>query len=195
MAETLTWRLVGRNPHAIPPADWRERLAARLGHRPRRLGLHAELALFGALEALAEAGETSLAEPTLLRVCSARGPISAVKTALDQASEGLPLPFAFLQSQPSQMLAALSSALQWQGDASFMVTADPLTLVTMSARQAGRRGLLLGWVDESPPQSEWLRFIPCDAPGQPFTPATDFAQFSSGTARWLRLQDGRLDVA
>jgi hypothetical protein len=195
MAEAFAWQLTGRNPHALAPGDWRERLAARLGHRPRRLGVHAELAAFGALEALAASGESSLPDATLLRVCSARGPASAVATVLEQAREGLPLPFAFLQAQPSQMLAALAGALRWQGDASFVVTADPLDLVTMAARQAGRRGLLLGWVDEAPALSEWLRFIPCETPPRAFAPATDCAQFSSGGARWIRLQDGRVAVA
>jgi hypothetical protein len=196
MAETLTWRIAGRNPHPVPPADWRDRLAARLGHRPRRLGLHAELALFGALEALAAAGETSLAEPITLRVGSARGPVSAVSAVLEQARQDLPMPFAFLQSQPSQMLAALSSALNLQGDASFVVTADPLTLVRMAACQPGRGGLLLGWVDESPNRSEWLRFIPCDPPHRPFIAVTDFAQLTtSGAAQWLQLHEVRLAVA
>jgi hypothetical protein len=195
MAEVFAWQLAGRSHHAPLPADWRERLAARLGQRPRRLGLHAELALFGALEALAAAGESSLPESTLLRVCSARGPVSAVGAVLEQVREGLPMPFAFLQAQPSQMLAALAAALQWQGDASFVVTADPFDLVKISARQAGRRGLLLGWVDEAPARSEWLRFIPCDVPLREFAPATDCAQFTSGGARWLRLHDGQFAVA
>ena len=33
---------------APPPPDWRERLAVRLGKRPRRLGAWAELAVYGA---------------------------------------------------------------------------------------------------------------------------------------------------
>lgn len=164
MVETIAWEVMGRNASPVPPADWRDRLAVRLGQRPRRLGLLGELALFGALEALAAAGETSLPEDTLVRICSARGPVSAVGTVLEQARVGPPLPFAFLQSQPSQLLAALSAALKWQGDASFVATADPLDLVRMAARQAGRRGMLLGWVDESPARSEWLRLAPCDAP-------------------------------
>lgn len=184
MPETYAWKVVGRNPWPAPPADWRDRLATRLGQRPRRLGLHAELALFGALEALAVAGETTLPETTLVRVGSARGPVGAVGAVLEQAREGLPMPFAFLQAQPSQMLAALSAALQWQGDASFVVAADPPALATMAARQAGRRGMLLGWVDESPARSEWLRLVPCEAPPQPAAPAADFVQLTSGGLPW-----------
>lgn len=187
MAETFAWEVLGRNPHPAPPADWRERLAVRLGQRPRRLGLHAQLALFGALEALADAGETSLPQATLLRVGSARGPVSAVAAVLEQARAGLPMPFAFLQAQPSQMLAALSAALQWQGDASFVATADPLELVLMAAHHARRRGMLLGWVDESPAKSEWLRLAPCDAPALPLSPVADFGQLASGARLVLAL--------
>ena len=192
MAEAFAWQVVGRNPWPVPPEDWRDRLAARLGQRPRRLGLHAQLALFGALEALAAAGETSLPEATLVRVGSARGPVSAVATVLAQAREGLPMPFAFLEAQPSQMLAALSAALRWQGDGSFMAIAEPLELVRMAVRQAGRRGMLLGWVDEAPAQSEWLRLLPGEAPPQPLAPVTDFTQLTSANVQWLAWQDGCL---
>lgn len=192
MAETLAWKVAARTACPAPPPDWRDRLAARLGQRPRRLGLHAELALFGALEALAAAGETCLPPATLVRVGSARGPVSAVGAVLQQAREDLPMPFSFLQAQPSQMLAALSGALQWQGDASFVVTADPLALVTMAARQAGRGGMLLGWVDESPAHTEWLRLLPSDLPLQSVSPLADIGQLTAGALLALRGRDGCL---
>lgn len=195
MAEGQVWRIAGRTA-AGPVADgWRERLVARLGQRPRRLGVHAELALSGALEALAAAGETALPPDTLLRVCSLRGPAAAIDDVLDQAKSDLPLPFSFLQSQPSQMLAALAAALQWQGDASFVLMRDPLALVTLAARQAGRRGMLLGWVEESPATSHWLRLVPCEAPPHPFVPAARFAQLAMPATRWLQLQPGGIAIA
>jgi hypothetical protein len=194
MADVFTWRIAGRTPGPLAD-DWRERLVARLGQRPRRLGLHAELAVFGALEALAAAGETALPPDTLLRVCSLRGPAAAIGQALDQASSDLPLPFSFLQSQPSQMLAAIAAALQWQGDASFVPMRDPLALITLAARQAGRRGMLLGWVEESPGHSQWLRLVPCAAPPQPFVAATRLAQLSAPETGWVQLRPAGIALA
>lgn len=46
------WQVTGRSFGL--PADWRERLVARLGQRPRRLGTWTELALYGALECLVD---------------------------------------------------------------------------------------------------------------------------------------------
>jgi hypothetical protein len=195
MAEAFTWQIAGRTPAGALPEDWRERLIGRLGQRPRRLGIHAELALFGALEALAAAGETRLPQQTLLRVCSLRGPVTAIDQALEQARSDLPLPFSFLQSQPSQMLAALAGALQWQGDASFVLKRDPLDLLTLAARQAARRGMLIGWVEESPGQSQWLRLIPCAAPPQAFVTAASLAQLSAPETRWLQLQPAGIALA
>lgn len=195
MADGLAWRIAGRTLPGPVADDWRERLVARLGERPRRLGVHAELALFGALEALAAAGETALPPDTLLRVCSLRGPVAAIGGVLDQAKNDLPLPFSFLQSQPSQMLAALAAALRWQGDASFVLMRDPLALVTLAARQAGRRGMLLGWVEESPATSHWLRLVPCEVPPQPFVAMASFAQLAAPATRWLQLQPGGIAFA
>jgi hypothetical protein len=195
MAELPTWRIAGRTPPGPPPDDWRERLIARLGQRPRRLGLHTELALFGALEVLAAAGEPTLPQGTLLRVCSLRGPVSAIAQVLEQAQSELPLPFAFLQSQPSQMLAAIAGALKWRGDASFVLMRDPLALITLAARQAGRRGMLLGWVAESPSQSQWLRLVPCAAPEQAFVAVTSVAQLDAPATRWLQLQPAGIALA
>lgn len=195
MPEVLTWRITARTS-AVAPADWRERLVAHLGQRPRRLGLFTELALYGALETMAETGEKDLPEDTLVRVCSLRGAVSAVIQVLEQARSELPMPFSFLQSQPSQTLAALSSALRWQGDGSFVLSRDPLALVTLAARQAGQRGLLLGWVEEEEPaRSQWLRLIPDTVPNKPFVPALHFAQMSDPQTTWLQLHGDGIAIA
>lgn len=194
MPDRPTWRIAGRTEPGLPD-DWRERLIGRLGQRPRRLGLYTELALFGALEALAAAGEATLPGEALVRVCSLRGSASAIGQVLEQAGSDLPLPFSFLQSQPSQMLAALAATLKWQGDASFVLMRDPLALATLAARQAGRRGMLLGWVEEAPGQSQWLRLVPCEAPPQAFVAATEPAQLSAPTTRWLQLRPAGIAFA
>ena len=79
MADGMTWQITGRSAFSAVPDDWHARLVQHLGQRPRRLGLHTELALFGAFEALAEAGERTLPPETLVRVCSLRGPVTAGK--------------------------------------------------------------------------------------------------------------------
>jgi hypothetical protein len=149
---------------ATPPEDWRAQLAARLGRRPRRIGLWAELALYGARRCLDAAGEATLPAQALLCVASLRGPVAVTRATIDQLATGLPMPFGFLQSQPSQMIAALCEALAWQGDARFMLTRDAQVLRALVLREAGPEGVLLGWVDEGTVlRSEWWRLAPARA--------------------------------
>jgi len=196
MAEVVAWRIAGRTPLAPLSADWRERLVAHLGQRPRRLGLFTELALYGALETLTAAGERTLPEDTLVRVCSLRGAVSAFHQVLEQSATDLPMPFSFLQSQPSQMLAALSGALKWQGDAGFMLTRDPLALIALAMRQAGQHGLLLGWVEEEEPaRSQWLRLVPGVSPDKRFVPVRDLGQLFDPQTTWLQLHGNGVAIA
>lgn len=154
------WRTT-THPRALP-ADWHARLCERLGQRPRRLGGWAELALYGARACLDAAGEDSLPHGALLVVASLRGAVDATRAAIAQtAASGLPKPFTFLQSQPSQMLAALCQHLRWDGDARFMLTRDRATLERLALLESGPGGVLLGWVDEGPQAgSEWWRLVP-----------------------------------
>ena len=144
------------------PADWRERLATRLGQRPRRIGPWAELALYGARLCLDAAGESALPPGTQLRVASLSGPLGASRLISEQARSGLPMPFAFMQSQPSQMLAALSQHLAWQGDARFTVCRDRDALLQLAVHECGAAGLLFGWVEEDL-RTEWWRVL---SPGE-----------------------------
>ena len=144
-----------------PPEDWRERLCTRLGQRPRRLGLWAELALFGAIQCLDDANEPRLAPNALLFVASMRGPVMATRAAIEQLRVGMPMPFTFLQSQPSQMVGALCQHLRWRGDARFVLSRDPAALLRLVQRESGAAGFFLGWVDEgASPRSEWWRMVP-----------------------------------
>jgi len=171
------WRITGRtNPDGLPK-NWRDQLAERLGQRPRRIGLLAELALYGALNCLAAAGESGLPHKDLLRLSSLRGSRSAIFRTLDQGRDDLPLPFSFLQSQTSQILAALAVALNWQGDASIISARDPLDVVKLACHQAGSNGILLGWVEEDDPATSlWLRLVPCALPPAGFSTAENFAE-------------------
>ncbi len=163
---TGTFRIAGRFRAAPPAAEWREELAARLGARPRRAGIWAELALYGATACLADAQETMLPPEAQILVASHRGALSATRAVLEQGRDDLPLPLSFLQTQPSQMLAVLAAHLAWTGDASFICSRDPLDALRLAAAQAAPQGVLLGWVDETDPgATAWLRLLPATGAG------------------------------
>jgi hypothetical protein len=140
------------------PDGWRDDLARRLGSRPRRIGPWAELALYGARLCLEQAGEATLPAGAALRVASLSGPMDATRTIAEQARSTLPLPFSFMQSQPSQMLAALAQSLGWQGDARFVMSRDVTTTIELAQLEAGPQGLLIGWVEEGR-RTEWWRMV------------------------------------
>jgi hypothetical protein len=159
---TSQWRITAHtvvDPSTEP--DWRDQLAARLGQRPRRIGPWAELALHGARRCLDEAGETTLPPSASLRVASLSSAGLATQACIAQCRTGLPMPFSFMQSQPSQMLAALSQHLAWQGDAGFVVSRDKAAVRRLAEREAGPAGVLLGWVEEGDAaRCEWWRLVP-----------------------------------
>jgi len=158
-------------------ADWREQLASRLGGRPRRLGRWAELGLYGALECLAVGAENTLAEQAVLVLSSQHGPALAMRSAVAQVCEGLPLPLTFLQIQPSQLLASLAAQLRWCGDARFFTHPDPLCVLTLALTVAESHadGVLLGWVNELEVESSvWLRLQPVADPGGVWCAPSDF---------------------
>jgi hypothetical protein len=141
-----------------PPQNWRAHLAQRLGARPRRLGLWAELALYGALGCLDVAAEKTLPATANILVASRYGPIEPVRATWQQMQDGLPMPLSFLQTQPSQMLAALATSLNWHGDACFTHACNPADVMRLAAARGGAAGTLLGWVDEAGQGSTvWLR--------------------------------------
>lgn len=139
------------------PADWRDQLARRLGTRPRRIGGWAELALLGARLCLDAAQEEQLPAGTLLRVVGVHGPMGATRLVAEQATQGLPLPFTFMQSQPSQTLAALSQHLGWQGDARYVLSRDAHATLQLAQLESGPAGLLIGTVTEDH-RTEWWRY-------------------------------------
>jgi hypothetical protein len=191
-----TWQIIGRAPAGLssdawPPADWRDQLAKRLGHRPRRIGILAELALYGALDCLETAKETALPADVMVQVCSLRGSVSAISQVLEQNREGLPMPFSFLQSQTSQILPALAAALSWQGEAR-----NPMDLALLACQRSDGAGMLLGWVEEmNPVRTAWLRLAPCNSPTLNFITASSFdAMIAPGTHYW-RLTQAAIEVA
>ena len=178
-----TFLVSGRCIAAPPPADWREQLAQMLGARPRRIGTWAELGLFGALHCMADAGEKTLPPDAQIWLGSLRGTYAATGVVLEQLREDLPMPLAFLQTQPSQLLAMLAAQMAWKGHACFVAGSEPHALMRLAGAQAGAGGLLLGWLDEAAGgETCWLRLQPCDAvTGGIAAPATA-ALFSAQTS-------------
>lgn len=156
MSGALRWRTLAHFAADPLPPGWRDRLWQRLGERPRRLGIWAELALYGARFCLDDADEAVLSPAASLWVCSLSGPRSATRAVSEQTHAGLTMPFTFLQSQPSQLLAALGLYLQWTGDARFMVSRHHLAVRRLAELEAGAAGFLIGLVEEDL-RTEWWR--------------------------------------
>jgi hypothetical protein len=150
--------VAGRCSETPPAADWRERLAAMLGERPRRIGLWAELGLYGALRCMENAGEKTLPRDAVLMLASLSGTHVASSAALDQMEDDLPMPLTFLQTQPSQLLALLAARLAFPGNAVFLAGASLAEARTLAELQGGQGGALVGWVDNlDGGATEWLR--------------------------------------
>ena len=153
--------LAGRYCADCLPADWREQLTEMLGARPRRIGIWAELALYGALRCMASAGERQLPATAGLLLSSRHGPCAAMRTLLEQSRDELPMPMGFLQAQPGQALATIAAQLAWIGDARFVAAAEPNAVLRLAAALGHEDGVLIGWVDEyEVPSSVWLRLKP-----------------------------------
>jgi hypothetical protein len=165
-----------------------------LGAKPRRIGTWAELGLYGALNCMADAGEKTLPPDAQIWLGSRRGTYAATDTVLAQLRDDLPMPLAFLQTQPSQLLAMLAAYLGWKGHACFVAGADPRALLRLAAVQAGKDGVLVGWVDEmAGGETNWLRLRPSDDLVAEFNPAS-FESLFSAQASHCRLGKAQLEV-
>jgi hypothetical protein len=129
---------------------------------------------------MADAGETALPQDALLLLGSRRGTYAATELVLEQMRDSLPMPLAFLQTQPSQTLALLAARLDWQGHACFVAGAEPQSLLRLAAAQSGAGGVLLGWVDETEAgATNWLRLRPVAEDGNEFAPVAADEMFSA----------------
>lgn len=152
--------ITGRCSETPPVEGWRDRLAQRLGEKPRRVGLWAELGLYGALSCMADANESTLPAGAVLLVASRGGTQGATAAAIEQMKDDLPMPLTFLQTQPSQLLAMLAARLDWQGNAEFLAGASFSELQHLAKLQMGPAGALIGWIDDADGGStEWLRIF------------------------------------
>ena len=178
-----TFTISGRYIATPPPADWREQLARMMGAKPRRIGTWAELALYGALRCMADTGEPTLPQDALLMLGSRCGTYAATNTVIAQMRDGLPMPLAFLQTQPSQVLALLAAQMNWKGHACFVADAQPQAFLRLAGAQAGDGGLLLGWVDEIDGGStHWLRLRGGATEKNGFIPALSDEMFSTNVS-------------
>ena len=165
-----------------------------LGAKPRRIGTWAELGLYGALRCMAEAGEKTLPQEAQIWLGSRRGTYAATDIVLKQLREDLPMPIAFLQTQPSQLLALLAAQTDWKGHACFVAGAEPQALLRLAAAQADKEGILLGWLDEiDGGVSSWLRLRPCADAADGFQAAAAEALFSAQISH-LRLVNTGVEV-
>lgn len=182
-----TFAITGRCLADPAPPDWRARLINRLGFRPRRMGVWAELGLYGVLECLADAGEAALPGEATILAASRHGAAAAIREAVAQARIDMPMPLTFLQTQPSQMLALVAAQIGWTGNACFVTSDHPQDLLRLAAVQAGPKGVLIGWVDEvGAGRSVWLRLFPSDVQAVNFQIAKESDIFTA-SARYLRI--------
>ena len=190
-----TFVISGRSIAAPPPPDWRENLTQMLGAKPRRIGTWAELGLYGALRCMADAGEPGLQQDANLMLASRRGTYAATDTVLAQMREDLPMPLAFLQTQPSQLLALLAAQLNWKGHACFFADTQTSALLRLASAQAGSGGALIGWVDEmNGGSSNWLRLHPDAADGIDFVPAISDNEIFALATSHVRIAAGQLQI-
>lgn len=185
----------GRCIAAPPPPEWRMHLTQMLGAKPRRIGTWAELGLYGALRCMADAGEAALPEDAILMLASRRGTYAATDLVLEQMREDLPMPLAFLQTQPSQLLALLAAQIQWKGHACFFACTEPHALLRLAAAQAGNGGVLLGWVDEMEGGStNWLRLRCADECADNFVPARTVEEIFSSAISHIYISEAALQI-
>lgn len=136
--------------------DWSAQLAILLGSKPRRLSRWCELGLFGALSCIKQSGQYDLSSDVAIRVYSEYGTVNATRIAMEQASEHLPMPFTFMQTQPCQIFNALGSAVGWHGDGS-VISGINQQQSEWALLQGINQSALLAWVDEVPePISCWI---------------------------------------
>lgn len=136
--------------------SWRAELITLLGDKPRRLSTWCELGLLGALSCVKTAQPSALPNDVPIRIYTESGTITATRRALEQNREHTPMPFTFMQTQPSQLFNALGGALAWNGDGATLSSQNLQQYETFALHEA-QQSVLLAWVEEEPqPISSWI---------------------------------------
>ncbi len=184
--QTRTFKINGRST-LLAGEDWHARLVGLLGHKPRRLSRWCELGLFGALTCIRQAGHAALPNDVAIRVSTEYGTLTATRSAMAQANDHLPMPFAFLQTQPGQLFNALGMALDWHGDA-HTTSCSNRAQNEIAMLQGIKQSALLARVDDSPePISHWLWLDKvADTTELHWRPVDSIFQLAD-TARWLTI--------
>lgn len=179
MSNAQFWRVTARTSDEFLRVDWRARMIELLGYKPRRISSLAESVLYGALDCLTQVADFNADNLSVIRLTSVRGPYTASIKVMRSSETELPMPFTFLQSQISQALVALVSQLKWQGDASILMTSNPVEFARMALIQSQHGVVLLGGSEEiheasTPLDNYWFYLTPCATPvGVVFTPMVD----------------------
>ena len=147
------WRILGQTHtdcHSDAHTEWKTELSQRIGYKPRRISQLAQMALLGVLQCLEKANQPALPHDCAIRIITSYGTAKTTQTALTDLKNQEPvLPFAFLQTQVSQILAAISQTLHWQGEGLVFTAANEPLLVQQLIATANSSLLLIGWLDEN----------------------------------------------
>lgn len=168
-------------------SDWEAQLAGWLKSPPRRLSRWTKLGLFGALQCLRQSGAAALPNAVPIRVHSEYGTLAATKVAVAQASDHLPMPFSFMQTQPGQLFNALGTALDWHGDGALVSCSDRVHSEIALLRGI-RQAALLAWVDDEPALlSRWIWLQQATMTAEPQWRRAGSLFDVTATARWLKI--------
>jgi hypothetical protein len=172
--------------------DWGTQLVALLGSKPRRLSRWCELGLYGALSCIRQSEQTGLSSDVAIRVYSEYATINATRMAMEQATEHLPMPFTFMQTQPCQIFNALGAAVGWHGDG-YVTSSINRKQSGLALLQGIKQSALLAWVDEVPePISRWIWLEEAQPSDDLNWQITDSFFQTSEKARWLKIKSGNV---
>ncbi len=167
--------------------DWGTQLTTLLGSKPRRLSRWCELGLYGALSCIRQSGQAGLSSDVAIRVYSEYATINATRMAMEQASEHLPMPFTFMQTQPCQIFNALGAAVDWHGDGCVTSSVNRQQN-EVALLQSIQQSALLAWVDEMPePISRWIWLEESQPKNGLNWEITDSVFQTLENARWLKI--------
>jgi hypothetical protein len=167
--------------------DWGAQLVTLLGSKPRRLSRWCELGLYGALLCIKQSGQTDLSSDVAIRVYSEYATINATRMAMEQATEHLPMPFTFMQTQPCQIFNALGAAVGWHGDG-YVTSSMNRHQSEVALLQDIQQSALLACVDEVPePISRWIWLEEVKPKNELNWEIADSVFQTSEKSRWLKI--------
>lgn len=173
--------------------DWRTELISMMGGKPRRLSTWCELGLFGALSCIRTTTQASLPSVVPIRVYTESGTITTTWRAIEQNQEHMPMPFTFMQTQPSQLFNALGEVLSWNGDGATFSAKNLQEYENFALREI-QQSSVLAWVEEEPHQkSLWIWLEKTAVNSERNWHKIDSVFQSTAGASWLKVSsDGQI---